>query len=247
MQTTFTTNFKCNGCVSKALPLLNDVRKIKHWDTDLADPGKLLRVELIDGVKPAEIISGLAELGFTATMLEEVTPRLAESSTAKPAFQWATYKPLLLVVAYITGATTFAESIHDTFDWHRAMSYFMGFFFLGFAFFKLLNIAGFADAFSTYDVLAKRSRRYAITYPWIEVGLGILFLTQSALIAANIATALIMTVGLIGVVTAVRRKQAIQCACLGSVFNLPMSYVTIVENSIMIAMSAFALLTALSD
>ena len=124
------------------------------------------------------------------------------------------------------------------------MTYFMGFFFLGFAFFKLLNISKFADAFSTYDIVAKRSRIYALAYPWIEVGLGLMFITGTWLLAANVITAAVMSVGLIGVISAVRKKQAIQCACLGTAFNLPMSVVTIIENSVMIAM-AIAMLVPL--
>lgn len=114
----------------------------------------------------------------------------------------------------------------------------MGFFFLGFAFFKLQNIAGFADAFSTYDIVARRSRSYALAYPWIEFVLGLLFVTGLVPVATNIATFIVMLVGLVGVIAAVRKKQAIQCACLGTVFNLPMSVVTVIENSVMLAMAA---------
>ncbi len=119
----------------------------------------------------------------------------------------------------------------------RVMNHFMGFFFTGFAFFKLLDIGKFADAFSTYDVIAKRSRWYGLAYPWIELAIGILFLTQSELFFVQAITFVIMSTGLIGVISAVRQKRAIQCACLGTVFNLPMSVVTIVENGAMIAMS----------
>ena len=59
---------------------------------------------------------------------------------------------------------------------------------------------------------------------------------------ANILTAVIMSVGLIGVIAAVRKKQTIQCACLGTAFNLPMSVVTIIENSVMLAMALAMLL-----
>ena len=117
------------------------------------------------------------------------------------------------------------------------MSMFMGYFFLGFAFFKLLNVSAFATAFATYDIVAKRSRAYALTYPFIELLLGAAFLSRMFPMVTNIVTAVVMSVGLVGVIQAVRNKQAIQCACLGTAFNLPMSVVTIIENSVMIAMS----------
>ena len=56
-------------------------------------------------------------------------------------------------------------------------------------------------------------------------------------LTADVVTAIIMCIGLIGVLSAVQKKQAIQCACLGTEFNLPMSVVTIIENSVMIVMA----------
>jgi len=52
-----------------------------------------------------------------------------------------------------------------------------------------------------------------------------------------------MTISIIGVLQSVLNKQKIQCACLGAVFNLPMSTVTIIEDGIMILMSAVMLVT----
>jgi hypothetical protein len=47
-----------------------------------------------------------------------------------------------------------------------------------------------------------------------------------------------MSVSIIGVLESVLNKKKIQCACLGAVFNLPMSTVTIIEDALMITMSA---------
>lgn len=57
----------------------------------------------------------------------------------------------------------------------------------------------------------------------------------------NAVTAVVMGVSLLGVLKAVLSKQAIRCACLGTVFNLPMSTVTIVEDGLMLAMALLAL------
>jgi hypothetical protein len=51
-----------------------------------------------------------------------------------------------------------------------------------------------------------------------------------------------MSVSIIGVLQTVLNKQRIQCACLGVVFNLPMSTVTVIEDGLMIAMSAWMLI-----
>ena len=58
---------------------------------------------------------------------------------------------------------------------------------------------------------------------------------------AQRVTAVIMAVSLAGVVRAVLSKSAIRCACLGTVFQLPMSTVTIIEDGLMLAMALFML------
>jgi hypothetical protein len=99
----------------------------------------------------------------------------------------------------------------------------------------LLNIKAFADSFQMYDLLGARSRAYALAYPFVELALGVACLLHFQLRWVYIADILIMGFGAIGVVRSVLDKRQIQCACLGSVFDLPMSTVTIVENSIMVA------------
>jgi hypothetical protein len=60
--------------------------------------------------------------------------------------------------------------------------------------------------------------------------------------AVNLTTLVVMSVSSIGVIQSVLQKRKIRCACLGTVFNLPMSTVTLVEDGLMIAMAAAALL-----
>ncbi|QDV26015.1 heavy-metal-associated domain-containing protein [Aureliella helgolandensis] len=246
MQATFSTTMTCGGCLSKVKPYLDDNVDIKSWEADLQDPRKLLRFELAEHAQPDTIVSLIGQAGFTATQIDE-TPKSVDSpekeeSVAKPGFEFSTYKPLFLVVSYVIGASALFELSQPSWELSRFMNNFMGFFFLGFAFFKLLNISKFADAFATYDIVAGRSRAYALAYPWIELSLGLLFVTRTLPMLANILTAVIMSVGLIGVIAAVRKKQTIQCACLGTAFNLPMSVVTIIENSVMLVMALAMLL-----
>jgi hypothetical protein len=51
-----------------------------------------------------------------------------------------------------------------------------------------------------------------------------------------------MGISSIGVIKSVLNKRKIQCACLGAVFNLPMSTVTIIEDLLMVAMAATTLI-----
>lgn len=144
-----------------------------------------------------------------------------------------TYFPLFLVLALIALAAFAGD------DW---MTAFMAGFFLVFGAFKLLDVPAFADAYGTYDVVAKRFRPWGLAYPFVETGLGFAFLFQIQLQAATWLALILSLVGAIGVIQSVLRKQTIKCACLGTVFNLPMSTVTIVENLGMAVMAAMMLL-----
>lgn len=149
----------------------------------------------------------------------------------------STYKPLILVALYLVLTTVALEFASGMFLWETWMPNFMAGFFLVFSFFKFLDLKGFAKAYKTYDFLAKAIPGYAFAFPFIEAGLGFAYLFYSDLPITHLVTAIIMFVSLAGVVNSVLRKNEIKCACLGTVFNLPMSYVTIIEDGIMLFMA----------
>lgn len=156
-----------------------------------------------------------------------------------------TYKPVLLIFAYITGITLLVEWMQGGFLWMRWMNHFMAAFFLVFSFFKLLNIKGFAESYSMYDIVAKQWKGWGYVYAFTELALGIAFLTGFNPIVTNAVTFVVMTVSILGVLQSVLNKKKIKCACLGDVFNLPMSTITIIEDALMIGMSGFMLLAVL--
>jgi YHS domain-containing protein len=119
----------------------------------------------------------------------------------------------------------------------HAMYDFMGMFFVVFAGFKLLDVKGFAEAYSTYDIVAKKSHAYAMAYPFIELGLGLAYLFRWNVYAVNWVTFALMAVSSIGVIRAVRSKRKIQCACLGTKIKLPMTKITLVEDILMAVMA----------
>ena len=242
MEVVYQSNLRCGSCLSKLKPYLDAEPTIQQWSSDLADPRKLVRVQLNSIAEKSRVLELFQQAGFSAQ--EIITEKAVAKEASK--FQLSTYRPLLLVVAYILGVTLFTEFAIGQFAWTRAMNHFMGFFFVGFAFFKLLNVTAFAEAFQTYDVVAKRWYGYALAYPFVELGLGIMYLSQVLPLLANGVTIAVMGIGLVGVIAAVRTRKPIQCACLGTVFNLPMSVVTIVENSAMLLMAAIMLILATS-
>ena len=154
-----------------------------------------------------------------------------------------TYKPILLIFFYILLVTTLLQTQNTKFDFMQAMRHFMSGFFLIFSFFKLLNLKGFAESYVMYDVLAKQIPVWAYLYVFIELGLGVAFLINFNPIVTNTITVGVMSISIIGVLQSVLNKKKIQCACLGAVFNLPMSTVTIIEDALMIIMSGIMLIT----
>ena len=150
---------------------------------------------------------------------------------------WQTYKPILLVFAFISGVTVLA-AINNDIGFQAWMRYFMAAFFLVFSFFKFLDIQGFASSYATYDVVAKRWLGWGYVYPVVELTLGILYLVNAAPLLTNVATLFVMSISIIGVIQSLLAKRRIRCACLGAVFNLPMSTITLVEDGLMIGMSA---------
>jgi hypothetical protein len=155
-----------------------------------------------------------------------------------------TYKPVLLIFTYILGITLLIEAKQD-FVWTRWMNNFMGGFFLAFSFFKLLDLKGFAESYFSYDIIAKRWFGYGYVYAFTELALGLAYLTSFNALLTNSITFIVMSISIVGVLQSVLHKRKIKCACLGAVFNLPMSTITIIEDGLMIVMSFVSVLTLL--
>lgn len=232
--TNYKTNLNCQSCVAKVKPLLDGDERIEHWSVDTSSPDKTLSVAG-ERVSPHIVKQLVEKAGFR--VLSEVKQDAASENPPRPTTKLVTYYPLLLVVSFIAGVVTIVDLRDGVFDWENVMNWFMGGFFLVFAFFKLLNVPAFVMSFQTYDVLARRVPAYGYAYPFIELLLGMAYLTGAFPLATNLVTMGVMGLGLVGVTKALLAKRKIQCACLGTVFNLPMSSVTFIENTVMVGMA----------
>lgn len=153
--------------------------------------------------------------------------------------KWVQLRPLFLIFAYL-----FAASILLNYqDWNlgEAMLDFMGLFYIVFSFFKFLDLKGFPESFRMYDPLAKVLPAYGWVYPFLELGLGLLFLMRIQVTVALLVTVVILGLTTIGVTKTLLDKKSIRCACLGTALNLPMTEATFIENAIMLVM-AFGML-----
>ncbi len=235
----YKTNLNCGRCVAAVKPHLDGDSSIQRWSVDTNDPGKVLTVEG-DDLSESVIKRHVADAGFKVLgdiPLGDIPFKAPVAEPEQKSF-WQTYKPLLLVIGYLVGIVGLVEITASSFEWMRAMGNFMGGFFLAFSFFKLLDLRGFVDSFQTYDVVARPVRAYGYAYPFIELGLGVAYLVGFSPVATNLVTLVVMLVGIVGVSQALLQKRRIQCACLGTVFNLPMSKVTFIEDGVMALMAA---------
>jgi copper chaperone CopZ len=237
----FKTNLRCGGCVAAVKPHLDREPGVARWEVDVASPDKTLTV---DGDAPADAIKAAVARGGFQVLGETGTPLPPAAVASQPAAPPAatTYYPLALLGAFLVGVVALVEVRAGGFDWGRAMGNFMGGFFLAFAFFKLLDLRGFADAYRGYDVVARHVPIYGYVYPFIELSLGAAYVTGFQPFATNLVTLVVMAVSSVGVIQSLLQKRKIRCACLGTAFNLPMSTVTLVEDGLMIAMAAAVLL-----
>lgn len=227
----YRTNLRCAACVESIRPLFDADPGVVGWDADVASPDKRLT---IDGDISSEAVNALLEQkGYR--ILDEGT---VVSVAPAPATGLKRYWPLLLILIYLLIVTAVVEWLNRPYNGDRAMSHFMAGFFLVFSFFKLLDLRAFAQSYARYDLLAQRWYDWGHIYPFCELLLGIAYITRVSMTLTNVLTLVLMLLGAAGVIRSLSKKQQIQCACLGTVFNLPMSWITLIEDLLMAGMAA---------
>ena len=235
----------CGGCQAKVQSLLSKVKGVKNVMIDLTK-GQVA-IDMNKHISTPELAEALKD--YPKYQISESNHNYhdttADSEPDETKSWIETYKPILLIFGYIVGVTILIEVISGTFTLHRWMGHFMAGFFLVFSFFKLLNLKGFAESYSMYDIVAKKWSGWGYVYAFTELALGIAFLTGFNPLITNAVTFIVMSVSIVGVLQSVLNKRKIKCACLGAVFNLPMSTITIIEDALMIGMSAIMLVTLL--
>lgn len=226
----------CESCVKKITTRLQEHPDISEAVVTLKPPQA--RIMTKAAFSDEAMTEWLSPLGKYRVQQQEA----AAPSSSLPGEKKQTYRPLVILLAYLLLVIAAASVMHGGFEFGMAMRLFMGGFFVAFSFFKMLDLRGFSDAYRGYDLVAKAIPAYGLVYPFIELALGLAYLADWQPFWVNTATAIVMGVSLLGVLKAVLSRQTIRCACLGTVFNLPMSTVTIVEDSLMLGMAVMALL-----
>ncbi len=157
-----------------------------------------------------------------------------------------TYTPVVALFAMTAlMALGVSYAVYGTVLTVRAGEWFIGFSMVVLALLKLQNIESFATMFLNYDLLAKRWVPYSYVYPFAEAVAGVLMIA-GALTWLSVPIALFIgTVGAASVVKAVYiDKLELKCACVGGSSNVPLGFLSLTENVMMIAIAIWMAVAA---
>jgi hypothetical protein len=151
------------------------------------------------------------------------------------------YQPLIIIVGFITLFTVVRQYLYGM-NFDAMLNDCMGITFLVFGGIKLVRWEGFVDAFRSYDDVARKFYGYAVAYPFFELGLGLLYWFRAVPVFTNVVTLVLTSLTTFSVIKELRKQNPFPCACLGVVFKLPMTWVTLAENSFVMLAAVILLL-----
>jgi glutaredoxin len=157
-----------------------------------------------------------------------------------------TYTPV--VVVFLTTAVMAAMlslTVFGTPLTTRAGEWFIALSMMALAMLKLQNVDSFSTMFLNYDLLARRWVPYGRIYPFAEFGAGALMLAG---VLSWLSIPVALSIGGIGAVSVFKAvyidKRELKCACVGGGSNVPLGFLSLVENVMMIAMALWMLAMA---
>lgn len=228
----------CKGCKASVEKYLNELKGVNNVIADL-DKGEV-QIDVETLITTQKLQSALPEKYTLSDKNTLASAKSSELETQQGKSKLKQLKPLFLILFYLVSASVLLH--YKSWSWTSFMLDFMGLFFIVFSFFKMLDLKGFPESFSRYDPLAKKLPVYGKIYPFIETVLGLMFLMRFEVNIALISTLVLLGTTTIGVTKTLLDKKSIECACLGTTLNLPMTEATFIENAIMIVMAVLMLL-----
>lgn len=153
------------------------------------------------------------------------------------------YTPVLAVFAIAAGlALAVSYAAFGSVLTVRAAEWFIAFAMAILAMLKLQDVERFSSMFLNYDLLGRRWVPYSYIYPFAE-GLAGVLMAARALDWISIPLALFIgTIGGVSVFYAVYvQKRELKCACVGGSSRVPLGFVSLTENAMMVAMAVWML------
>ncbi|SON57826.1 Hybrid peroxiredoxin hyPrx5 [Hartmannibacter diazotrophicus] len=158
-----------------------------------------------------------------------------------------TYRPVIVLFTLmaLTAMATSQAALGSPLT-VRAAEWFIAFSMVALAMLKLQNVESFSTMFLNYDLLAKRWVPYSYVYPYAEAFAGVLMVAG---IFNWLSVPIALFIGTIGAVSVFKAvyidKRELKCACVGGSSNVPLGFISLTENLMMIAMAIWMALPAL--
>jgi len=155
-----------------------------------------------------------------------------------------TYQPVIAVFATAAlMALGFSWAALSTVFSVRALEWFVAISMCVLAILKLRDLDSFSNMFLGYDLLAQRWVRYAFIYPFGEALAGILMIAGALLWLAIPLALIIGSIGAVSVFKAVYiDRRELKCACVGGDSNVPLGFISLTENLMMVGMALWMLI-----
>ena len=232
------TGMTCSGCKASVEKAIQSIDSVTDVSVNLEQSEAVVSMTDHNSIKKLQDALSdkfqIFETNTSKNLFDTIDIPENNSSQLRQLF------PLFLIFGYII---TIAILLNiRAWETSNFMLDFMGLFYFVFSFFKFLDLKGFSESFKMYDPLAELVPKYGVVYPFIELGLGLLFITRVQIPLALIITIIILGITTFGVTKTLLDKKSIQCACLGTTLKLPMTKATFIENTIMIIMAVWMLI-----
>ena len=158
-----------------------------------------------------------------------------------------TYRPIIAIFAMtFLMALAVCWAVIGTLGPIRVIELFIAISMCVLAIMKLRDLSSFTTGFVQYDMVARRYVPYGYLYPFIEGGAGVLMIAGLLTWVAAPLALIVSTIGAISVIKAVYiDKRDLDCACVGGGSSVPLGFISLTENLMMIAMSLWMMAKAL--
>ena len=171
---------------------------------------------------------------------DDLSAHLGKATKSKDG---TTYKPVIALfsVAFLMAIAITWVALGTTFT-GRTVEWFISISMVLLGLQKLQDVERFATMFLNYDLLAQRWVRYGYVYPFVETGAGLLMMAGVFTQLSAPAALFVASIGAISVFKAVYvDKRELTCACVGGDSKVPLGFVSLTENLMMIGMAIWML------
>ncbi|MCB1120009.1 MAG: glutaredoxin family protein [Verrucomicrobiae bacterium] len=158
-----------------------------------------------------------------------------------------TYQPVaaVFVISFLMALTS-NWAMNESLSAIRILELFISFSMCILGLLKLQDLLSFATGFVQYDLLARRYVPYAYVYPFVEAGAGVVMIAGFATWIAAPAALFVSTVGAVSVTKAVYvDKRSLNCACVGGGSRVPLGFISLTENLMMMTMAIWMMVKSL--